>query len=164
MQALVLDSVCIDCSDHVISWTVTNPASSLSHHQSAPSTTTTTTTTTTTSPNHTLMAPHEEGEPSCPDNLTNLFEVAETLFRASPLCSPSHQPPPSPLSPHQDEWEHQLWLRLLHTLLLPLLTLQREDLPSLQLSLENYCNHTISVLDSNIAQSTALSQEVLILQ
>ena len=158
LQALVLDSVCIDCSDRIISWAVITPTTnSLSHQQSS------STTPSTNSPDHTLVAPHEEGTPSCPDNLHDLFEIAETLFRASPLCSPSHHPPSSshPPSFHREDWEHTLWLRLLHTLLLPLLTLQKEDLPSLQLSLENYCNHTITSLDSNIAQSTALSQQVI---
>ena len=140
----MLDSICIDCSENVISWTVAAPRQTAS------------------SPEHTLMAPHEEGEPSCPDNLHDLFEVAETLFRASPLCSPSRTTASSGQSSSGVEWDHQLWLRLLHTLLLPLLTLQREDLPSLEHSLDLYCTHTIASLDSNIAQSVTLSHEVAI--
>ena len=151
VQVLVLDTVCIDCSDHVISWAVPSPTS----HPSSTS-------------EHTLMAPHEEGESSCPDNLHNLFEMAETLFRVSPLCCPfdtttAHPPGKSSLLSSHEETEQQLWLRLLHTLLLPLLTLQREDLPSLKQSLEHYCTHTMASMDSGIAQSTALSQEVVII-
>ena len=138
----MLDCVCVDCSDHMISWTVGN--STVQH--SVPS-----------SLHHTLMAPHEEGQPTCPDNLHNLFQLAETLFRVSPLCSPSHR---TPSQSSQEAWEQQSWLRLLHTLLLPILTLHREDLPPLQQTLTHHCTHTITALDTSMAQNSAQSLQV----
>lgn len=107
------------------------------------------------------MAPQEDGQPACPDNLHSLFQLAETLFRAAPLCSPCHtsHPPTSP--PKQEAWEQLSWLRLLHTLLFPLLTLQRKDLPSLQHTLNHHNSHTITALDTCITQNCTVTVEVV---
>ena len=147
LQVLVLDCVCIDCSEHVISWAVASPAPVAAVDVVAPPST----------PHYSLMAPHDDGQPACPDDLHSLFQLAEALFQVSPLCSPNHAPPSSP---QEEDWEQQSWVRLLHCLLLPLLTLHREDLGSLRAALNHHSSHTLTTLDTNIAHNSTVAAEV----
>ena len=143
-KVLVLESLCVDCSQRVISWAVRRSVNNeesitaprnVAFDSASPSSLQLPFTSSVSSGHYSLMAPHQIDASLYSDDLDHLFELATKLF----YVPPGHK--------NGDV----TWLRLIHCYLLPLVTFHHDDLASIKAALGDQYR-CIKALDTTLLE------------